>query len=237
MKQLLIGLDLSFSCTGITIINMEDMNAKAIQFHRVLFDDQTTKKGFTVDKIYNINDTIYRMPANVSIYDIVYDFEDKSCKDQCEYTIQSMIASKKIALIIKDAIKKYQPDIFYVGIENYIMPSFGGKSNIKSVGSLISLQSMVREALIRMSLEYDIEFKLFTPSVKTIKAYFCGNGNGEKFHMVKAFFNDYEGNKLLPTCNITHVGKINDVVDSFAIAMLTFSKIFNKINMSKLKAS
>lgn len=225
MKQLIVGLDLSFKCSGITGISLENFNAKKIQFHRVMFDDLSHKKGFNPKQIKNVQDTLYRMPTNANIGDLVFDIEDKNNFDQVEVTLKSMVAKKKVKNIIEQMLLVYKPEVIYVGIENYIMPKFNGPNNLKSVGGLITLQGMIRDAVITLAVQHNIKIKLFTPNVKSLKLFFSGKGNAEKIDMLKSFLYNYDGGKLLPGVNIAHVAYVNDVVDAFAIATYIYSKI------------
>ena len=226
-KSLIIGLDLSFSSTGITIAYLEDTIGKKIQFHKVVFDENKNKTGkkYTPTKITNLNITTYRLPTNLLANDVVLDLDDKNNLEQVETTIKALICSKKIGTIIKEALCTYECDELFFSIENYIMPQFSGSNQLKTVSGLIMLQGYVREIIIRTCLDLKIEFKIFTPTPSNNKLFFARNGSADKPLMVKQFLDFYEGKKLLPDTTNDSVHAINDVVDSFSLMMHAYSKI------------
>lgn len=230
-KSLIIGLDLSFSKTGITIAYLEDNVGKTMQFHRIIFDEEKNKSGkrYKPESINNVHDVIYRMPTNINIFDLIIDVDDGNTIDQCEVTLKKMISSKNIVNIIRQAIDQYKPDIIYCAIENYIMPSFGGKASLKSVGGLIMLQGDVRSEIIKECIARNIQIKLITPTASSLKLYFTHDGNADKLKMLKSFINNFDGDKLIPGINIMDLAKVNDVIDSFALVMYTYSKIVNRV--------
>jgi len=227
IKSLIIGLDLSFSSTGITIAYLEDYVGKTIQFHKVIFDENSNKtsKKYTPQQIKNVNILTYRLPANLQIKDLIIDMSDKNNIQQCESTIKALMCSKKIGIIISDSLNKFNPDEVIFSIENYIMPTFSGSSQLKTVGGLITLQGYVREISIRLCLELKIKFKLYTPTPSSNKLFFTQNGKADKTLMVKCFFNNYNGNILLPSTDENSVHLINDLVDSFSLMLNGYSKI------------
>lgn len=225
---LIIGLDLSFSSTGITFIlmNNETKEAKKICFYRLVLDKEINKiKKFTPEEIININTVVYKMPTNISTYDLLLDKDDVNNNEQIEATLKAMICSKKIGRIISIVFDKYKPDNLIVSIENYIMPSFSGQNQLKTVSGLITLQAFVREYVIKLALTFDIDIKLYTPTPSANKAFFTMNGRAEKIDMLRVFLNHYNGNKLLPTVTEESVHAVNDVIDSFSLAVNAYSKI------------
>ncbi len=229
-------MDLSFSSTGITIAYLEDLVGKKIQFHKVVFDDNSNKtnKRYTPQKIENVNIITYRMPANLLPYDLTFDIEDKNNFEQCEGTIKGLICSKKIGIIIADALRLYKPDEVFFGIENYIMPAFSGSNQLKTVGGLIALQGYVREIAIKLSLDLKIPFKLFTPTPTSNKLFFAKNGSADKTFMLKYFLDNYNGKKLLPSIDENSTHLINDIVDSFSLMYNIYSKLINS-NIKNIK--
>lgn len=225
-KQLVIGLDLSFNSTGISIMECENHIPKKIKFYRIVFDDESNKTGkiYHPKDIPNINQIIYRMPTNIRTDDVLLDASDKNNTEQTYTTLRAMICSKKINKIIGKEISEYKPDIIICTIENYVMPSFAGPNSLKSVSGLILLQGFVREFLIRTKITIDTNKKfndynlkdlyIYTPTPTQNKSYFSGNGKAEKTEMIKTFETIFEGNRLLP--NLNH-GKVDDIIDSFAL--------------------
>lgn len=226
-KTLIIGLDLSFSSTGITINYLEDYIAKKIQFHKVVFDENQNKtnKKYTPQKIKNVNILTYRMPTNLLVGDIVLDFTDTNNIEQCTATIKALICSKKIGTIIINAATLYKADEIIFSIENYIMPNFSGSNQLKTVSGLIMLQGYVRELIIKLCLELKISFKIFTPPPSNNKKFFTNNGSAEKQLMLDVFLEYYDGNKLLPSIDKNSANSINDIIDSFSLMTQAYSKI------------
>ena len=226
VKSLIIGLDLSFSSTGICISYLEDNIGKKIQFHKVMFDDCSNKTGkaYTPEQIKNVNIITYRMPTNLLAEGLVFDINDENNFEQSEITLKAIVASKKILNIIENSIKRYNPNEIMFSIENYIMPNFSGKNQLKHVSGLITLQGFVRRDCILLCLKNNIQIKLYTPTPSSNKLFFTGNGNAEKPEMLKYFLTYYNGNKLLPTIKESDSAKINDVIDAFSLVMNAYSK-------------
>lgn len=229
-KSLIIGLDLSFSSTGITISYLEDNVGKSMKFYRVLFDDQTNKTGkrYEPAKVNNVTDIVYIMPTNISIADLILDKTDINNREQVISTLKGMICSSNIDNLIKQAIEKYEPEEITAVIENYIMPAFSGKNQLKTVSGLIMLQGFVRKDLIKRTLIGNIKLKLLTPTASHIKSFFAKDGNADKLKMLKAFIDHYDGSKLIPGITIADLPKVDDVIDSFALMMKGYSVIVNK---------
>ncbi len=226
-KSIIIGFDLSYSSTGITVSYLEDNVGKSIKFYRILFDDNSNKtdKVYKPQEIKNVNSLTYRMPTNILISDMVFDMSDTNNLEQCDATLKSLILCKKIGKIIAEALAIYNPTEAIFCIENYIMPSYTGKTQLKTVSGLIMLQAFVREVIIKLCLDLKISLKLFTPTPSSNKLFFTRDGNADKTKMLKIFLEEYEGNKLLPSVTINSVAHINDVIDSFALCMYAYSKI------------
>ena len=228
-KVLIIGLDLSFNSTGICISYLEDKIAKNLSFHRIKFDDESNKTGkkYTPNTIKNVNDIIYRMPTNLLTEDLVLDLEDKNNYEQCHLTLKSIICSKKISLLINENIIKYSPDKIIFSFENYVMPSYEGPTQLKSVSGLITLQGHVRKDSIQLCLQNNVKVQIYTPTPSSNKLFFTKDGNADKLKMLVFFIKYYDGNKLLPTVTIDDVGKVNDIIDAFSLMMNAFSKYKN----------
>lgn len=228
-KSLIIGFDLSFSSTGITVCYLEDMIGKKMQFFRIIFDDQSRKKAFNPKQFRNVKNILYRMPSNLNVDDILLDDKDINNKEQLEITLKAMVVEKKIHEIIVTAIQTYQPTSICFAIENYIMPSFSGPMALKNVSGLIILQGFVRKAIIKICLTDSIKFHLITETPSSIKLFFALNGHADKLDMLKSFINNFEGGKLIPGIVIEDLSYINDVIDSFALVMQSYSKIQKQI--------
>lgn len=230
---LIIGLDLSFSSTGITIsvLDSETLIAKILYVFRILFDDQSSKSGklYNPHKLRGVNNVIYRMPTNILPQDLIIDADNVNNVEQIESTLKAMICSKKICTQIAGILNHWKPQSVFVGIENYIMPSFAGKNQLKHVSGLITLQGFVRKFLIEWKVSMDLEnsqrgfeLKMFTPTPSENKKFFTKNGNAEKPEMIKHFYEYWDGAKLIPEGS---TAQLNDVVDAFALMVFTYFKM------------
>lgn len=229
-KLMLIGLDMSFNSTGISISIIENKQNKLIKFYRVVFDDESNKthKVLKPQEIQNVNQIVYRMPTNINVLDLAVDMEDKNSVDQVKNTLRAMICSKKINTIIANNIITYNPNIIMCTMENYIMPAFGGRNSLTNVSGLLLLQGFVREWFIKYSTTYtEVNTYLFTPTPKQTKKFFTGNGSADKKEMIEHFITNFDGQKLLPNMN---KGKLDDIIDSFALMVHGYSKYLNLIS-------
>lgn len=228
-KTLVIGLDLSFNSTGISIsVFDENNNPEKIRFYRIVFDRENniTGKRLKPLDIPNVNQIVYRMPSNIKLSDISLTLDDTNTSEQINSTLQAMICSKKINQIIADNIMSEGPNKIICTMENFIMPSFDGPNSLKNVSGLLLLQGFVREFFIKISIQFpELNIKLFTPTPKQTKKYFTGNGKAEKKDMIKSFETNFDGHKLLP---ILHKGKVDDLIDSFALMCHGLSIYSNK---------
>lgn len=228
-KKIIVGLDLSFNSSGITVGFFEDFVGQSLEFYRVIFDDQTRKRGFHPPRFKNINNVVYRMPSNLTVDEILLVQGDINNELQLTVTLKSMIVQKKIGEIVKASITKFNPDEIYFCIENYVMPSaFGGKMSLTNVSGLIILQGLIREVLIRLSLEFKLPFKMLTESPSSNKLFFTGFGGAEKEDMYEYFNKYWNGEHLLPSTTEKDITKINDVVDSFSLMSQAYSLIIKQ---------
>ncbi len=229
-KVMLIGLDMSFNSTGITIAILENFIPNKIKFYRVVFDDESNKthKIYKPQDIRNINQVVYRMPTNIDVTDLSIDNEDLNSIGQIKNTLRAMICSKKINKIIAENIITYEPDTIVCTMENYIMPAFGGRNSLNNVSGLLLLQGFVREWFIKYTIGYPaVKTYLFTPTPKQTKKYFTGDGSADKKKMMENFIDNFDGQKLLPNMS---KGKLDDVIDSFALMCHGYSKFIAKWN-------
>lgn len=249
-KKLIFGLDLSFSSTGITINYIEEtektLDSKKLEFYRIVFDDESRVNEYNLKHITNVNQYTYKLPKNISIKDLMID-ENTNDIHQLADTLKSMIVTKRIMGIIIKACFKYKPDDVYFGIENFIMPSFCNGTRQQGLTSLVMMQGMLREAIIKYKLTlknseealnggFKIdEFKLSTISPTENKKVFTGSGKSDKKQMMKAFYNDYDGNKLIPQ-QFNQDVKLDDIIDSFSLMVFIYRKLVKfKLN-PKLKS-
>lgn len=212
IKRLIIGLDLSFSSTGLTIGYLEDWDYKHIQFHRIVYNK-------TPKNIENITQHTYILPTNITFKDLVKSDETEYyAVDQSIITLKCMIISKKISNIIASSIIKYNIDELYVNIEGNVIGGAAGSNQLRVIAGLIMLNMEVRSSIIKMKLDdkYNLEkLNLYITSPTTLKKFFTGSGKADKGEMLRSFIDIYDGNKLLPDTSSLH--QINDVIDSFAL--------------------
>ncbi len=232
-NTLIIGIDLSFKSTGITIAYLSGgVSGKYISLHRLVFDGQKNKSGkkYKPSIVKNIENLIYKVPAGLNSDNISIDNIDENSIEQIDATMKALSCNRSIRLLIEQSIIEYKPVLIVCSIENYIMPSFAGNNQLKTVGGLIMLQSFVRETVTRLALENKIIFKFCFPTPSRLKLFFTGSGKAEKSDMLKSFLTKYKGRKLLPTVTENDLLKVNDVIDSFALMMYGYSKYIKHIN-------
>ena len=237
-NSLIIGIDLSFNSTGISIAEFENTGAKTIEFHRLVFDDNSTIKVFVPKPIYKVNQYTYKLPVNITTKDIIVDTDDYNSLIQADATIKCMICVKRLMDIVVRKINKVNnidiPLDVYFNIEGFLMPQVQGEQQFKSLSGLIMLQGMLRAEIIRLKLsdKFNIDnLKIFITTPKELKKWFSGNGNADKQVMLDSFYNNWEGRKLLP--DVTSVKQINDVIDAFALMMNAYGKIIGVTEIKK----
>lgn len=228
MKSLIIGLDLSFNSTGICFSHLENHQGQRIKFFNLLYDDGSRKRRFEPKYIKNVNHIIYRMPTDVLLDDIILDKNDVNNFEQLHATLRGMISVKKIFTLISEEISRDQYDEIIICIENFIMPAFAGKNQLKTVAGLIMMQGFLRAEIIKYCAGKKLNFKLLTPSPTTNKYNFTKNGKADKSKMIESFINIYEGKQLIPTIE-EDKNKLEDVVDAFSLMMYGYSKIIKNI--------
>lgn len=231
-NTLIIGIDLSFKSTGITLAYLDGPKGKYITMHRLIFDEQKNKSGkkYKPSIVKNIENLIYKIPSGLSSNNLSIDNTDTNSTEQIDATMKALSCNRSIRLLIEQAITEYKPSLIVCSIENYIMPSFAGNNQLKTVGGLIMLQSFVRETVTRLAIENKIIFKFCFPTPSRLKLFFTGSGKSEKLDMLKSFLTKYKGHKLLPTVTENDLLKVNDVIDSFALMMYGYSKYLKYIN-------
>lgn len=222
MNTILIGLDLSFNSTGITISKIIDNKNTSIKFTKVVFAEKFKESIFK----NNINTVFYTMPVNITADDLKLNSE-KNATEQLSTSIRALMCAKKIWLEISKYMNyginhnsgvyhNSEVDQIIVTIENYIMPSFGGQNSLQTVSGLIALQSYIREFFIKYKIKNENTIlKIYTPTPTQNKKYFTGNGRADKNDMINAFIGNWDGLSLIPS--ITECGKIDDIIDSFAL--------------------
>ena len=156
---------------------------------------------------------------------MLIDGDNENNTEQIHVTIKALICVKKIKEILDKAIIQFKPNDIVFVIENYIMPSYTGPQQLKTVSGLIMLQGFVREFIVKTKILNDaINIKLMTPTPSNNKKFFAKDGNADKPKMMKIFIEGYDGKKLIPDVCIEKIGVLNDVIDSFALCMQGYSE-------------
>lgn len=216
MKKVIVGLDLSFNSTGMTMGIWEGQKLSRMQFHRIVYDKEPKP-------IKNINQHTYRMPLNVDIENLIQSGNDDFyTEDQAFITVKAMVATKRLMKLILDEVtplhQANQLEEFHVNIEGFIMPSMAnGANQLRVLGGLIMFQGLVRAELIRLKLTLGelVTFGIVITSPSELKSFFANDGDASKFEMLEAFLDLWDGEKLLP--ETSSLANVNDVVDSFAL--------------------
>lgn len=233
--ELIVGMDLSFNSTGLTFTTCKNGLGLGIEFHRIVYNE-------TPRPIKNINQHTYKLPVNVAIDDIV-DETDFYSEDQAFITLKAMMCCKRITSILVSKINKLKQKYpnhnisLYTNIEGFIMPNLAGNQQLRVLGGLIMLQGLIRSDLLKLNItERFHNFRIFITSPTQLKKYFTGNGSSltDKALMLECFLNIFDGAKLLP--DTTSLAKVNDVVDSFALMMNCFHRVFHSKDFYMLKA-
>ena len=228
-NAIIFGLDLSFNSTGICMLYFDEKSENTkISFDRVVFDKNPRE-------VENISTTVYSMPTNLSVDEILIGTDDTTSKnenDQALITIKSLICSKAIKSVIKKYIQLLKPRLCLFVIENYIMPAFGGKNSLQHVSGLIAIQNYIREYVIGLKLQHDsiregaeltTNVCLCTPTPTQVKKFFTGDGKAQKQDMEDVFLSKYDGNTLIDIKS--KKGKFDDIVDAFALCCYGLAKI------------
>lgn len=219
----LLSFDLSFNSTGISIFTIEDKDVTKIEFFNVVpFSDYIRK----INKNYSTVTIKHYPDIDLDADNLELDSSDKTTYKEIANNIRSLNIMSTIISIIKDSIKINDNPKIIIAIENYIMPQFGGRLSLQNVSGLIAFQSYLRQYMIMFCKQNNIELKLFTPPPKTIKKFFTGNGSADKEQMCNTFVSEFDGVKLIPEMINQHsVKDLNDVIDSFALGALTYTKL------------
>jgi hypothetical protein len=219
----IFGLDLSLNSTGICSSVLVDEKCTNIRFDRFIFLDNISKN---IKQQLGVVQHQYVMPTNMPLDDLLI-IDDVINREQIESSIKTIMCARQIQNFITSSVTDEVKTAIFC-IENYIMPSYSGKNQLKTVGSLINLQGYIRETIIRLNLTNgdksdSLKIKLIVPSPSSVKKFFSGNGNANKIQMIESFFNDWSGRNF-----IENKGKIDDLVDAFALMQYACGKILHE---------
>lgn len=243
MKQLIIGLDLSFNSTGITCSYFEDWHNKYLSFHKLMFDDLSRKNKWEPTPLENVELQTYQMPTNISPLEFSLEEDHTEVNglqrqytdytyEQTSATIKAMICSKRIGKIIATVIEDWKPDEVYFNIEGWVTPTMFTSSNqMRVICELIMLQGLVREFIVKYRLSSELKFVKYVMMVtppSQLKKFFTGSGNADKKAMIKSFMTDWSGSRLI---RLDTTQKIDDIIDSFAL--MVYAR--NAVEVSKNK--
>lgn len=226
MRQIIIGLDLSFNSTGIVFGFFENYNATHISLHRLVFDDNSRKTlSWKPKHIPGINQETYKMPDNINLSELsLTEDSNDFTTEQLTATLKAMICSKKICKILERVLDNYKPDEVYFNIEGAITPMFSTANQMRVIAELTILQGYVREWIVKnyLNKHYSKCVLYITPPNQN-KKFFTGKGNASKDEMYESFINQWDGSKILP---ISTNSKIDDVIDAFALMTYMYRMIF-----------
>lgn len=254
--HIIVGLDLSFNSTGITIINCVNSNAQTIRFTRMVYAKDTKDFNRPSKPIGNVNILKYKLPDNFDYKSLTLDDVDPLSEDeylsqedielsesynidQLFITTKLLINSKRIFKVVMEAIndyctryniEKHQLSLSF-NLEGNVLGGndIMGKNQLRVTGGLIMLNHEIRRHIIDLSLSKQFKnIKLFITSPTELKMYFANNGSASKLDMVETFINKWDGKKLIPSINndVYMVSKLNDIVDSFALGVVAYHKTF-----------
>lgn len=226
MKQVIIGLDLSFNSTGIVFGFFEEYNATHISLYRLVYDDNTHKSLSWKPKLIPfINQEIYKMPSNINFKELsLTEDANDFTTEQISATLKAIMCSNKICRIIDKKLNEYKPDEVYFNIEGAITPIFSTSNQMRIIGELTMLQSYVREWIVKNQINKKFnKCVLYITPPNQNKKFFTGNGKATKEEMYKAFVEQWDGNKILP---IVTNSKIDDVIDAFALMTYMYNMIY-----------
>ena len=237
-KYIIIGLDLSLNSTGICVGYFEDNAIKKMKFARIVFGKSIKKQLVNVDQFE------YKMPVNVTTNSLMLgetgdgiivnlDAPDEidTTYEQTYATIKGLTAAKNINAYINSTIDELAGSLdcipVFFAIENYVMPDYGGKNQLKTVGALIMLQGFVRRDIImnHVSINSTMQAKFLLTVPSELKKFFTSNGNADKDEMMVSFIKNYDGQTLLPDAGLDTVDVLNDCIDAFALLTYAYSKI------------
>lgn len=212
---------------------MDDNNkAQRIMFARVIYDTKPNKRPI------NVNTVVYSLPKQTTASSLILTSEkdDENSYEQIESTLRALTESNIIYTIVhkfisKNSTEKSPITHIVLSIENYIMPSFGGRTSLSNVSGLITLQAFVRERMIRYANHFGYKLRMTTPSPTTVKKLFALDGKAEKKDMMRSFIERYKGQMLIPVASEKSVNDLNDVVDAFAMCVYAYSKIMKNDNL------
>jgi hypothetical protein len=215
LNYIIVGIDASITSTGICIYS--SFSEKKMNFYRIIYTDNLKKESIFeggINKIY------YSLPINVNSWKITSE-DFLSDRDQMEGSLKGMMIKKIIENIIEEFIKKEnnkEVNIYFV-IENFILPTYSGKTQLKTTGNLIGLNFLLREIFINLSVKgWDVKY--FYPSPSRNKKSFTLNGSADKQMMEDIFINIYNGKSLIEID-----GKVDDIIDAFSLMIYAMNFI------------
>jgi hypothetical protein len=230
-KILIFGIDLSFNSTGICIyelkntISSETLKSEIIgrkmDFYRIVYNP-LRKINVYNQEIKNVHQMFYSLPLNFLVEDTAS--EEESDILQTENTVKGLMIKRIVENILYTV---YQPNVKKIIciIENYVMPTYSGATQLSGVGGLIMLQGFIRELFIEFILSHrDVQLKFGFPTPSHNKYSFTKNGNATKDIMIDYFKRFYNGDVLLP--ELSHY-KVDDLVDAFSLMCYGYKNILN----------
>lgn len=210
VKKVFVGLDLSFTCTGITIYSQAD--------HKIGFYRIATKR---LNNIFGVNTIIYSKSNIPKDFDFKHNSNERNngadySNSQVEITQTYFVLVNSIIQLISKKIQEYGAEELYVSMEGSLLSGHDYNFQI----GLNMLQGYLRGMLLTLQLKYKLKnFKIRVVPPTLLKSFFAFNGKAEKKDMVVSFIENYRGKSLVPSINTSNkmINELNDVVDSFAL--------------------
>lgn len=226
--DLFVGFDLSFNSSGLCFMLVDAENKKPItlDFQLMLFDKQ-------YKPIRGVHQNKYTMPVGISVDDMMLDNINGSYYQSDQILITQKFAMAKINIlhatdvVVNEIRSQYNLCNLIMSIEGFIAPSVVGNVQFRSLSGLIMMQGSVRAEMIQ---KYKDIIKLNVVSPTKLKLHFANNGDATKVDMLNTFKSAYDGEKLI---DCSSVGKVNDVVDAFALNVNGFHKYYYTENYNK----
>ena len=201
------GIDNSLSCPAVTIFEIDDETYNIVKKECFIVICEESKG--TKKELNTIFDEVQKNNT-VILKPFTNEYDRMNRKN------------KYIANRVKDCE--------YVAIEDYSYASKGLVTKIAENTGILK------------SYLYDSGSKLRTYEPTTIKMFFCGNGSANKMLMINEYLeNEEENNPLnldlkLKQFEITEKSKLNDVVDSYAIAKLLHTELLLRKGLIEIKS-
>lgn len=160
-------------------------------------------------KFIQLCDTQFKHSTTVvfKVYNRVWSNTNDFSTDE----INRMKSAHNLFIEIKNIIAMHSTtvDEVHVSIEGSVMSGFGAKKLMR-LTDILCLNSILKYNFLRLGV------KLFIFPPTTVKKRFTGNGRAKKEDMISKFQTIFKD-------NFDYTGKIDDIVDSYALSTLIYA--------------